>query len=113
MLGAVGFFSFSLFSCSVDVSLLYRSGWEEAPSSPPQLQMDEGVFSSRGCPGPLGGVRGKRPSSARAGIPSTPCSSHGAEQGLSARLAHDNQPISRADTANKARCLTLIYGGRL
>lgn len=57
-------------------------------------------------------MRGKRHGSAGAGTPSTPCSSHGAEQGLSARLIHDNQPISRADTANKAGCLTLIYGGR-
>lgn len=64
---------------------------------------------------------GKHHSITRAGIQCTPplqraCrSSHSTEQstGLSARLIHaDNQPISRADTGNKAGCLTLIYGGR-
>lgn len=34
--------------------------------------------------------------------------------GLSARLIQaDKEPVSRADTGNKAGCLTPIYGGRL
>lgn len=43
-------------------------------------------------------------------------SSYGTKQstGLSARLIHaDKEPISRADSGNKAGCLTAIYGGRL
>lgn len=135
--GCGGFFSFLICFSSRSVSAFFIGHQGESRRLPlrldSRLRMGGDAFpQARGAESPPGQARQvpwhqpcrhpaalPRHSAAvqrDAGAQRASRSSYGTKQstGLSARLIHaDKEPISRADSGNKAGCLTAIYGGRL